>query len=196
MKTIWLALAIFVGIFNMNAASSISITSPSFQASGDIPAKFTCNGTNVSPELQISSVPNEAKSLVLIVDDPDAPRGLFTHWIVWNIDPKTTRMAENSAPTAGVQGINDFGKRNYGGPCPPSGTHRYFFKIFALDTKLELKPGARRAELDAVMRGPYLVAPVLEHHRHCFRRVLVIIHNEDTAMRSGRSLPTLQGETC
>ena len=140
----------------MNGASSISITSPSFQAGGDIPTKFTCNGTNVSPELQISSVPNEAKSLVLIVDDPDAPRGLFTHWIVWNIDPKTTRMAENSAPTAGVQGINDFGKRNYGGPCPPSGTHRYFFKIFALDTKLELKPGARRAELDAAMRGHIL----------------------------------------
>ena len=140
----------------MNAASSISITSPFFHAGGDIPAKFTCNGTNVSPELQISSVANEAKSLVLIVDDPDAPRGLFTHWIVWNIDPKTTRMAENSAPTAGVQGINDFGKRNYGGPCPPSGTHRYFFKIFALDTKLELKPGARRAELDAAMRGHIL----------------------------------------
>jgi Raf kinase inhibitor-like YbhB/YbcL family protein len=156
MKAIWFALTIFVGISNMNAASSISITSPSFQAGGDIPAKFTCNGTNVSPELQISSVPNEAKSLVLIVDDPDAPRGLFTHWIVWNIDPKTTRVAENSAPAAGVQGTNDFGKRNYGGPCPPSGTHRYFFKIFALDTKLELKPNARRAELDAAMRGHVL----------------------------------------
>jgi Raf kinase inhibitor-like YbhB/YbcL family protein len=156
MKAIWFALAIFVGIFNMNAASSISITSPSFQPGGDIPPKFTCNGTNVSPELQISSVPNEAKSLLLIVDDPDAPRGLFRHWIVWNIDPKTTRVAENSAPTAGVQGINDFGKRNYGGPCPPSGTHRYFFKIFALDTKLELKPGARRAELDTAMRGHIL----------------------------------------
>ena len=140
----------------MNAASSISITSPSFQSGGDIPTKFTCNGTNVSPELQISSVPNEAKSVVLIVDDPDAPRGLFTHWIVWNIDPKTTRVAENSAPTAGVQGTNDFGKRNYGGPCPPSGMHRYFFKIFALDTKLELKPSARRAELDAAMRGHVL----------------------------------------
>jgi len=140
----------------MNGASSISITSPSFQAGGDIPTKFTCNGTNVSPELQISSVPNEAKSVVLIVDDPDAPRGLFTHWIVWNIDPKTTRVAENSAPTAGVQGINDFGKRNYGGPCPPSGMHRYFFKIFALDIKLELKPSARRAELDAAMRGHVL----------------------------------------
>jgi len=140
----------------MNGASSISITSPSFQAGGDIPTKFTCNGTNVSPELQISNVPNEAKSVVLIVDDPDAPRGLFTHWIVWNIDPKTTRVAENSAPTAGVQGINDFGKRNYGGPCPPSGMHRYFFKIFALDIKLELKPSARRAELDAAMRGHVL----------------------------------------
>ena len=156
MKAIWFALAIFVGIFDMNAASSISITSSSFQAGGDIPAKFTCDGTNVSPALQIGGVPNEAKSLVLLVDDPDAPRGLFTHWIIWNIDPKTTRVAENSAPGAGVQGTNDFGKRNYGGPCPPSGTHRYFFKIFALDTKLELKPNARRAELDAAMRGHVL----------------------------------------
>jgi len=156
MKAIGFGFVIFVGIFDMNAASSISITSSSFQAGGDIPAKFTCDGTNVSPALQIGGVPNEAKSLVLIVDDPDAPRGLFTHWIIWNIDPKTTRVAENSAPAAGVQGTNDFGKRNYGGPCPPSGTHRYFFKIFALDTKLELKPGARRAELDAAMRGHVL----------------------------------------
>lgn len=157
MKPISLALAIFVGtILNMNAASSISVTTPAFQAGGDVAAKFTCNGANVNPELRINGVPSEAKSLVLIVDDPDAPRGLFTHWIVWNIDPKTTRVAENNAPTAGVQGINDFGKRNYGGPCPPSGTHRYFFKIFALDTKLELKPGARRAELDAAMRGHIL----------------------------------------
>jgi Raf kinase inhibitor-like YbhB/YbcL family protein len=157
MKPIWFALAIFLGgIFDMTAASSISITSPAIQAGGDIPAKFTCNGTNVSPELQIGGVPNEAKSLVLIVDDPDAPRGLFTHWIVWNIDPKTTRVAENSAPAGGIQGTNDFGKRNYGGPCPPSGTHRYFFKIFALDTKPDLKPSARRAELDAAMRGHVL----------------------------------------
>jgi len=156
MKAIWFGFVIFVGIFDMNAASSISITSSSFQAGGDIPAKFTCDGTNVSPALQIGGVPNEAKSLVLIVDDPDAPRGLFTHWIIWNIDPKTTRVAENSAPAAGVQGTNDFGKRNYGGPCPPSGTHRYFFKIFALDTKLESKPNARRAELEAAMRGHVL----------------------------------------
>jgi Raf kinase inhibitor-like YbhB/YbcL family protein len=153
MKPISFALAIFVGtILNMNAASSISVTTPAFQAGGDIPAKFTCNGANVNPELKINGVPNESKSLVLIVDDPDAPRGLFTHWIVWNIDPKTTDIGENSTPAGGVQGTNDFGKRSYGGPCPPSGTHRYFFKIFALDTKLDLKPSARRAELDAAMR--------------------------------------------
>jgi Raf kinase inhibitor-like YbhB/YbcL family protein len=157
MKPICFALAIFIGvILTVNAASPISISSPAFQAGGDIPAKFTCNGTNISPELQISGVPNEAKSLVLIVDDPDAPRGLFTHWIVWNIVPKTTRVAENAAPAGAVQGMNDFGKRNYGGPCPPSGTHRYFFKIFALDTKPELKPNARRAELDAAMRNHVL----------------------------------------
>jgi Raf kinase inhibitor-like YbhB/YbcL family protein len=154
MKPTSFALAIFIGtILDMNAASSISVTTPAFQAGGDIPAKFTCNGANINPELKINGTPNEAKSLVLIVDDPDAPHGLFTHWILWNIDPKTTNIGENSAPVGGIQGTNDFGKRNYGGPCPPSGTHRYFFKIFALDTKLDLKPSARRAELDAAMRS-------------------------------------------
>ena len=154
MKPISFPLAIFVAtILNLNVASSISVTTVAFPAGGDIPAKFTCNGANVSPELKINGVPGDAKSLVLIVDDPDAPRGLFTHWIVWNIDPKTADIAENSAPAGGIQGTNDFGKRNYGGPCPPSGTHRYFFKIFALDTKLDLKPNARRAELDTAIHG-------------------------------------------
>ena len=157
MKPILFALAIFFGTnLTMNAAASISIASPAFQSGAEIPAKFTCNGANVNPELKISGVPNQATSLVLIVDDPDAPHGLFTHWIVWNIDLKMTDVAENSAPAGGIQGTNDFGKRNYGGPCPPSGTHRYFFKIFALDTKLELKPSARRAELDAAMKGHVL----------------------------------------
>ena len=157
MRPISFTLAIFVGIIlNMNAASSVSIATSAFQAGGDIPAKFTCNGANVNPELKINGVPNEAKSLVLIVDDPDAPHGLFTHWIVWNIDPKTTDIGENSVPVGGVQGTNDFGKRNYSGPCPPSGTHRYFFKIFALDMKLDLKPSARRADLDAAIKSHIL----------------------------------------
>lgn len=157
MKPISFTLAIFVGtILNINAASSVSVATSAFQAGGDIPAKFTCNGANVNPALKINGVPNEAKSIVLIVDDPDAPRGLFTHWILWNIDPKTTDIGENSVPAGGVQGTNDFGKRNYGGPCPPSGTHRYFFKIFALDMKLDLKPGARRADLDAAMKSHIL----------------------------------------
>jgi Raf kinase inhibitor-like YbhB/YbcL family protein len=152
MKLISIALAIFVGtILNLNAASSISVTTPAFRAGSDIPAKFTCNGGNVNPELKINGVPGEAKSLVLIVDDPDAHG--FTHWIVWNIDPKTTDIGENSAPGGAIQGTNDFGKRNYGGPCPPSGIHRYVFKIFALDTTLDLKPSARRAELDAAIHG-------------------------------------------
>jgi Raf kinase inhibitor-like YbhB/YbcL family protein len=157
MKPTSFTLAIFVGtILKMNAASSVSVATSAFQAGGDIPAKFTCNGANVNPELRANGVPNEAKSLVLIVDDPDAPRGLFTHWILWNIDPKTTDIGENSVPAGGVQGTNDFGKRNYGGPCPPFGTHRYFFKIFALDMKLDLKPSARRADLDAAMKSHIL----------------------------------------
>src|SRR5205814_8144232 len=154
MKPIWFALAVFLVVtFNINAASSISITSPAFQAGGDVPAKFTCNGTNVSPELQIGGVSNEARSLVLIFDDPDAPVGLFTHWIVWNIDPKTTQIAEGSAPGAAVQGKNDFGDVGYGGPQPPSGTHRYYFKIFALNSSLDLKSDAKRKEVDAAMKG-------------------------------------------
>ena len=151
----------------MNAASSFSVATSAFQTGGDIPAKFTCNGANVNPELKINGVPNGAKSLVLIVDDPDAPRGLFTHWILWNIDPKTTDIGENSVPTGGVQGTNDFGKRNYGGPCPPSGTHRYFFKIFALDSKLDLKPSAGRAELDGAMKDHVLAkAELIGRYSH------------------------------
>lgn len=131
----------------------MKITSPAFKEGGVIPERFSKNGQNVSPELRIEGMPAEAKSLALIVDDPDAPVGLFTHWLVWNIDPKTTAIAEGSAPGAAVQGKNDFGEIGYGGPQPPSGTHRYFFKIFALDRALDLKPGAKRREVDAAMKG-------------------------------------------
>jgi hypothetical protein len=133
--------------------AKMKITSPAVQEGGTIPEKFSKNGQNVSPELRIEGAPPEAKSLALIVDDPDAPVGLFTHWIVWNIDPKTTQIAEGSAPGGAVQGKNDFGDIGYGGPQPPSGTHRYYFKIFALNSSLDLKSGAKRKEVDAAMKG-------------------------------------------
>jgi hypothetical protein len=132
--------------------AKMKITSSAFQQGGNIPSKFSCDGPNTNPPLQISDVPSGAKTLVLIVDDPDAPSGLFTHWVVWNISPKISTIAEGSAPK-GVHGTNDFGKSGYGGPCPPSGTHRYYFKIFALDRDLDLPSGAKRSQLDAAMKG-------------------------------------------
>ena len=132
--------------------ATMKITSSAFQEGANIPSKFTCDGADTSPPLQIADIPSGAKSLVLIVDDPDAPGGLFTHWAVWNIPLQTSAVGEGSAPK-GVQGTNDFGKSDYGGPCPPSGTHRYYFKIFALDRELDLPFGAKRGHLDAAMKG-------------------------------------------
>ena len=135
--------------------AKMKITSSAFQEGGNIPSKFSCDGADTSPPLQISDVPSGAKSLVLIVDDPDAPSGLFTHWMVWNISPQSSGVAEGSTPK-GVQGTNDFGKSGYGGPCPPSGTHRYCFKIFALDRELDLPFGAKRGQLDAAIKNHVL----------------------------------------
>jgi Raf kinase inhibitor-like YbhB/YbcL family protein len=132
--------------------AKMKITSSAFQEGASIPSKFSCDGSNTSPPLQIAEVPSGAKSLVLIVDDPDAPSGLFTHWAVWNVSPQINAIAEGSAPK-GVRGTNDFGKSGYGGPCPPSGTHRYYFKIFALDRELDLPFGAKRGQLDEAMKG-------------------------------------------
>jgi len=153
------ALTIFLGSDgrgeNQNAKGStnMKITSPAFREGGSIPPKFSRDGGNANPELDISGAPAEAKSLVLIVDDPDAPVGLFTHWLIWNIDPKTTTIAEQSVPAGAVQGTNDFPGARYDGPQPPSGTHRYYFKVFALDQKLDLGAGAKRKQLDAAMSG-------------------------------------------
>jgi len=133
--------------------AKMKITSSAFQEGGDIPSKFSRDGGNVNPPLRIEGTPENAKSLVLIVDDPDAPVGLFTHWLVWNIDPKTTEIPEKSLPKGAVQGTNDYPNLGYGGPQPPSGTHRYYFKIFALDQTLDLHSGAKRQELDKAMNG-------------------------------------------
>jgi hypothetical protein len=101
----------------------------------------------------IENAPLTAKSLALIVDDPDAPAGNWVHWVVWNIDPTTDEIRENTVPSGALQGINDFRKQDYGGPCPPSGTHRYFFKLYALDMMLSLGPKANKTELERAMKG-------------------------------------------
>jgi len=122
-------------------SNNMLIASSAFSSHQFIPSKYTCDGENINPPLEIKSIPQGAKSLVLIVDDPDAPGGTFLHWLVFNIDPHITRIEENSIPKGGIEGRNSFGKLNYGGPCTPSGTHRYFFKIYAIDTELNLPAG-------------------------------------------------------
>jgi len=129
------------------------LTSPEFQNNAMIPRKFTCQGEDVNPTLIIEDVPEGTKSLALIVDDPDAPMGTWVHWVVYDI-PVSSRIEENSIP--GKQGRNDFGRKDYGGPCPPSGTHRYFFKIYALDTILGLEEGISKSALEKAMQGHIL----------------------------------------
>jgi len=132
----------------------LTVSSPAFENNKLIPAKYTCDGDNVNPPLTIEGVPDETKSLVLIVDDPDCPTGAWDHWIVWNI-PATSKIEENAVP--GTEGINTARKHSYGGPCPPSGTHRYFFKVYALDTKLGLSPNSRKKDVEKAMQG-YILA--------------------------------------
>lgn len=128
----------------------LQITSPAFENKGLISSKYTCDGDDVNPPLKIEGIPENTESLVLIVDDPDAPIGTWDHWIVWNIAP-TEKIEEDSVP--GVEGLNDFRRNSYGGPCPPSGKHRYFFKVYALDTKLDLKPKSRKKDVERAMKG-------------------------------------------
>ncbi len=148
------ASAILLAVIASFAAEGarMKVTSSAFQEGGNIPSKFTCDGGDTSPPLQIAEVPSGAKSLVLVADDPDAPSGVFTHWLVWNIPPQTNSIAEGSGPK-GVHGTNDFGKSGYGSPCPPSGAHRYYFRVFALDRELALPAGAKRNQVDAAMKG-------------------------------------------
>jgi Raf kinase inhibitor-like YbhB/YbcL family protein len=131
----------------------MEISSPQFINGADIPAQFTCDGKNVSPPLIFGRIPEIAKSLVLIVDDIDAPKGTFTHWLVWDIPPDVTELREGSVPTGAVEGKNDFRKTGYGGPCPPAGVHRYYFRVYALKSKLGPIAGASRAALESAMEG-------------------------------------------
>lgn len=131
---------------------NMKITSPAFAAGEKIPSKYTCDGENINPELVISNIPEGTKSFSLIVDDPDAS-STWLHWILWNISVDNSVIKENSVPEGAVEGITDFGRTGWGGPCPPSGTHRYFFKVYALDKVLDLDEGASLNKLKDVMIG-------------------------------------------
>lgn len=140
---------------------SIQITSSAFTEGSPIPRKYTCEGEDESPPLAWSTAPAGAKSLALIADDPDAPMGTWVHWVIFNLPPTLTGLpegiAKNPSVEGGLQGNNDFRKTGYGGPCPPRGKpHRYFFKLYALDTMLPLQAGATKAEVEKAMRGHIL----------------------------------------
>jgi Raf kinase inhibitor-like YbhB/YbcL family protein len=139
----------------------IKITSSAFEDGGLIPAKYTCDGADISPPLQWDAVPEGTRSIALICDDPDAPMGTWVHWVLFNLPSDAKELAENipteeTLPNGAKQGVNDFGRIGYGGPCPPGGTHRYFFKIYALDTEVGLQAGADKRRLLKMMEGHIL----------------------------------------
>ncbi len=131
----------------------MEIKSPEFKNGGPIPVKFTCDGEDISPPLAISGVPGGAKSLALIMDDPDAPGGTWVHWVVWNIEPDTDEIGEGELPFSSAEGVTSAKTRGDHGPCPPQGKHRYFFKLFALDTALEISEDTDRGGLEEAMKG-------------------------------------------
>jgi Raf kinase inhibitor-like YbhB/YbcL family protein len=131
--------------------AGMKISSPDFTHNSPIPAKFTCTGAGINPALNIEDIPGGTRSLVLIMDDPDAPMGTFIHWVVYNISADTVNIKENNIP--GLEGINTTGASSYVPPCPPSGTHRYFFKVYALDKELTFGSPPEKEGLEAAMRG-------------------------------------------
>ena len=135
---------------------SIQITSPAFSEGGSIPDQYTCDGRDISPQLDWSGIPDGTQSLALIADDPDAPLGTWVHWVLYDLSPGLTGLPD-AVSGAGTQGKNDFRKLTYGGPCPPKGpAHRYYFKLYALDTLLNLKEGASKAEIEKAIQGHIL----------------------------------------
>ncbi len=150
----------------------MQLKTPAFNAGADIPRQFTCDGSDISPELNWSAPPEGTESFVLIMDDPDAPGGTWVHWVLYNLPGTEHALPEGVAPNATLpsgarQGRNDFGKTGYGGPCPPPGpAHRYYFRLYALDTELHVSAGANRAQIERSMRGHVLAhAEVMGHYR-------------------------------
>jgi len=141
---------------DVTKTEGLTISSPALKNGGEIPKKYTCDGANVNPPLQVENVPSSTRSLALVFDDVDAPRGTYVHWILWNIAPGVKEIKENSVPEGAVQGVNDFKKRYYGGPCPPRQAHKYVFKIYALDILLNLNSNGTKKDLEKVMEGHIL----------------------------------------
>jgi Raf kinase inhibitor-like YbhB/YbcL family protein len=137
----------------MKTVTQLKLSSPSFNQGAAIPVRYTCDGTDINPAIRIEGIPADVSSLAVLVEDPDAPAGNWVHWVVWNIKP-AEEIGENSIP--GIEGVNDFRKHHYGGPCPPSGTHRYFFRVFALDRQLNLPADAGKEALQKSMQGNIL----------------------------------------
>ena len=134
----------------------MKVTSPVFKENDTIPRKYTGDGADINPPLHIGEIPGAARSLALVVEDPDAPSGAFHHWVLFNVNPHTADIRENTVPVIATQGRNDFGRLEYGGPKPPSGEHHYFFNLYALDTVLPLARGAGAEELERQMQGHVL----------------------------------------
>lgn len=160
-----IATAIFIFSLQMLAQiqgdETMELKSLVFDAGGSIPKKHTCDGPDLSPPLIWNTVPDRTQSLALICDDPDAPMGVWVHWVIFNLPADARELPEGvppqkMLPNGAKQGLNDFRRIGYGGPCPPSGEHRYFFKLFALDAKLDLEAGAKKADLLKAMEGHIL----------------------------------------
>jgi Raf kinase inhibitor-like YbhB/YbcL family protein len=155
-RTLCLAVSLAATLGAGLSAATLQITSSAFTANGAIPAKYTCDGSGVNPALTFSGVPAKAQSLVLIMDDPDVPKnlmpsGVFDHWLIWDVAPTSKGFGE-AAPEA-KSGINGMGQAGYTGPCPPDREHRYFFKLYALDTKLTGAKIANKKDLETAMQG-------------------------------------------
>jgi Raf kinase inhibitor-like YbhB/YbcL family protein len=157
-KSSLLAAAVVAAItLTGGAAMALELRSSAFDGGGAIPAKYTCDGAESSPPLSWSGAPAGTKAFALIADDPDAPAGTWVHWVAWNIPAETSALKEGLAkggqlPDGTRQGMTDFKRAGYGGPCPPSGTHRYFFKLYALDAPLDLPPSTDKSKLEASMK--------------------------------------------
>jgi Raf kinase inhibitor-like YbhB/YbcL family protein len=167
---LWFAIALFGCLMTASCADnnkppntmSIQITSTAFSEGQPIPAKYSCEGRDISPPLKWTNAPANTKSFALIADDPDAPVGTWVHWVLYDLPPATTELAEDTPksqflPGGAKQGLNSWPRLGYGGPCPPPGKpHRYFFKLYALDKMLDLKPGATKKDVEAAMKGHIL----------------------------------------